>query len=66
MFLECKQPKEVLLLINIFMINLFVLYIKHLYFILFSSYKCLNLNSIIPEILEPDDLKLVNTDSQFL
>ena len=33
--LECKQPEEVLLLINIFMINLFVLYIKCLYFLPF-------------------------------
>ena len=56
MSLERKQPKEVLLLINIFMINLFVLYIKRLYFLLFSSHKCLNLNSIMPEVLGPDDL----------
>ena len=53
--LECKQPKEVLLLINIFMINLFVLYIKCLYFLPFSSLKCLNLNPIMPEVLGPDD-----------
>ena len=56
MSLECKQPKEVLLLINIFMINLFVLYIKCLYFLPFSSHKCLNLNPIMPEVLGPDDL----------
>ena len=54
--LECKQPNEVLLLINIFMINSFVLYIKCLYFQLFSSHKCLNLNPIMPEALGPDDL----------
>ena len=54
--LECKQPKEVLLLINIFMINLFVLYIKCLYLLLFSSHKCLNLNPIMPEVFGPDDL----------
>ena len=54
--LECKQPKEVLLLINIFMINLFVLYMKCLYFLPFSSHKCLNLNPIMPEVLRPDDL----------
>ena len=54
--LECKQPKEVLLLINIFMINLFVLYIKCLYFLPFSPHKCLNLNPIMPEVLGPNDL----------
>ena len=54
--LECKQPKEVLLLINIFMVNLFFLYIKCSYFLLFSSHKCLNLNPIMLEVLEPDDL----------
>ena len=56
MSFECKQPKEVLLLINIFMINLFVCYIRSLYSLLFSSHKCLNLNPIMPEALEPDDL----------
>ena len=56
MSLECKQPKEVLLLINIFMINLFVLYIKCLYFLPFSSYKCLNLNPIMSEVVGSDDL----------
>ena len=56
MSLKCKQPKEVLLLINIFMINLFVRYVRSLYYILFSSHKCLNLNSIMLEILGPDDL----------
>ena len=56
MFLECKQPKEVLLLINIFMTNLFVRYIRSLHSLLFSSYKCLNLNPIMPEVLGPDDL----------
>ena len=54
--LECKQPKEVLLLISIFMINLFVLYIKCLYCSSFSPFKCLNLNSIMPGVLGPDDL----------
>ena len=54
--LECKQPKEVLLLINIFMINLFVLYIKCLYFLPFSSLNCLNLNPIMPKVLGPNDL----------
>ena len=38
------------------MINLFVLYIKCLYFLPFSSLKCLNLNPVMPEILGPDDL----------
>ena len=41
---------------NIFTINLFVLYIKCLYFLSFSSLKCLNLNPIIPGVLGPDDL----------
>ena len=54
--LECKQSKEVLLLKNIFVINIFVCYIRSLYFLLFSYHKCLNLNSIIPEVLRPDDL----------
>ena len=54
--LECKQFKEVLLLINIFMINIFVRYIRSLYFLLFNSYKCLNLNSIMPEVLGPNGL----------
>ena len=54
--LECKQPKEVLLLINSFMTDLFVLYIKCLYFLLFSSHKCLNLNPVMFEVLGPDDL----------
>ena len=36
MSLECKQPKEVLLLISILMINLFVLHIKCLYCSLFT------------------------------
>ena len=54
--LKCKQPKEVLLLINIFMINLFVCYIRSLYFLLFNSHKCLNINSIMPEVFGPDDL----------
>ena len=54
--LECKQSKEVLLLIKISMINIFVFYIRSLYFLLFRSHKCLNLNSIMPEVLEPDDL----------
>ena len=54
--LECKQPKEVLLLISIFTINLFVLYIKCLYCSSFSPFKCLNLNSIMPGVLGPDDL----------
>ena len=54
--LECKQSKEVLLLINIFTVNLFVRYIRSLYFLLFSSHKCLNLNPIMPEVLGPDDL----------
>ena len=56
MFLECKQPKEVLQLINIFMTNLFVRYIRSLHSLLFSSHKCLNLNPIMPEVLGPDDL----------
>ena len=56
MSLECKQLKEALLLINIFMINLFVLYIKRLYCLSLSSFKCLNLNPIMPEVLGPDDL----------
>ena len=56
MSLECKQPKEVLLLISIFMINLFILHIKCLYYLSFSSFKCLNLNLIIPGVLRPDDL----------
>ena len=54
--LECKQSKEVLLLIKISMINIFVCYIRSLYFLLSSSHKCLNLNSIMPEVLRPDDL----------
>ena len=54
--LEYKQSKEVLLLINIFMINIFVRYIRSLYFLLFRSHKCLNLNSIMPEVLGLDDL----------
>ena len=54
--LKCKQSKEVLLLINIFMINIFVCYVRSLYFLLFSSYKYLNLNSIMPKVLGPDDL----------
>ena len=54
--LECKQPKEVLLLINIFIINLFVRYIRSLYSLLFSSHKCLNLNPIMPEVLGLDNL----------
>ena len=52
--LECKQSKKVLLLINIFLINIFVRYIRSLYFLLFCSHKCLNLNS--GEVLGPDDL----------
>ena len=54
--LECKQSKEVLLLINISMINIFVRYIRSLYFLLFPSHKCLNLLSIMPEVLGSDDL----------
>ena len=54
--LECKQSKEVLLLINVSMINMLVCYIRTMYFLLFRSYKCLNLNSIMPEVLRPDDL----------
>ena len=54
--LECKQPKEVLLLINVFMINLFILRIKCLYCLAISSCKCLNLDPIMPGILGPDDL----------
>ena len=54
--LECKQFKEVLLLINISMIDIFVCYIRSLYCLLFNSHKCLNLNSIMPEVLGPDDL----------
>ena len=54
--LECKQPKEILLLINIFMINLFVRYVRSLYSLHFSSHKCLNLNPIMSEVLGPDDL----------
>ena len=54
--LECKQSKEVLLLINISIINMLVCYIRILYFLLFRSHKCLNLNSIIPEVPGPDDL----------
>ena len=54
--LECKKSKEVLLLINIFTVNLFVRYIRSLYFLLFSSHKCLNLNPIMPEVLGPNDL----------
>ena len=56
MSLECKQPKEVLLLINNFMMNLFDLYIKCLYFLPFSSLKCLNLNPIMPKVLGSYDL----------
>ena len=56
MSLECKQPRKVLLLINIFMINLFVLYMKCLYFLPFSSFKCLNLNPIMTGVLRSDDL----------
>ena len=54
--LEGKQSKEVFLLINISMINIFVCYIRSLYFLLFSSHKCLNLNSIMLEVFRPDDL----------
>ena len=54
--LKCTQSKEVLLLINIFMINIFVRYIRSLCFLMFSSHKCLNLNSIMPEVLGSDDL----------
>ena len=67
--LECKQPKEVLLLISILMVNLFVLHIKCIYclsfsstykmfilFIVHSSFKCLNLNSIMLGVLRLDDL----------
>ena len=54
--LECKQPKEVLLLINIFMVSLFILYMKCLYFLPFNSLKCLNLNSIITGVLRLDNL----------
>ena len=54
--LECKQPKEVLLLISIFMINLCILHIKCLYCSSFSPFKCLNLNPIMPGVLRPDDL----------
>ena len=54
--LECKQSKEVLLLINISIINILVCYIRSLYFLLFRSHKCLNLNSIMPEVLGLDDL----------
>ena len=56
MSLECKQPKEVLLLIKIFMVSLFVLHIECLYFLPFNSLKCLNLNPIMPEVLGPNDL----------
>ena len=56
MFLECKQSKEVLLLINILLINIFIHYIRSLYVLLCSSHKGVNLNSIMPEVLGPDDL----------
>ena len=56
MSLECKQPKEVLLLICIFMINLFVLRIQCLYCLSLSTFKCLNLNPIMPGVLGLDDL----------
>ena len=56
MFLECKQSKEVLLLINILLINIFIRYIRSLCFLMSNSHKCLNLNSIMPEVLGPDDL----------
>ena len=56
MSLECKQPKEVLLLISIFMINLCVLHIKCLYCSSFSHFKCLNLNPIMPGVIGLDDL----------
>ena len=55
-FLECKQSKEVLLLINISIINILVRYIRSLYFLLFRSHKCLNLNSIMLEVLGLNDL----------
>ena len=54
--LECKQSKVILLLINISMINRLVCYIRNLYFLLLRSHKCLNLNSIMPEVLGLDDL----------
>ena len=54
--MECEQPEEVLLLISIFWINLCVLYIKCLYCSSFNSFKCLNLNSIMPGVLGLDDL----------
>ena len=54
--LKCKQPKDVLLLISIFMINLCVLHIKCLYCSSFSLFKCLNLNPIMTGVLELDDL----------
>ena len=38
------------------MINMLICYIKALYFLLFSSYKCLNLNPIMPEVPGLDDL----------
>ena len=38
------------------MINMLSCYIKALYFLLFRSYKCLNLNPIMPEVFGPDDL----------
>ena len=56
MSLECKQSKEVLLLINISMINILVCYIRSLYFLLFHFHKYLKLNSIMPEVPGPDDL----------
>ena len=54
--LECKQSKNVLLLINISMIKILVCYIRTLYFLLFRSHKYLNLNSIMSKVLGPDDL----------
>ena len=41
---------------SIFMINLYVLHTKCLYYSSFSLFKCLNLNPIMPEALGPDDL----------
>ena len=38
------------------MINLFVIHIKCLYCSSFSPFKCLNINPIMPGVLEPDDL----------
>ena len=39
--LECKQPKEVLLLISILMINLFILHIVYTVYLLVLHIKCL-------------------------